>query len=144
MSEEGVSIKAKNRIKKMTKLKILEKGQKLAKRQELAMVQSRKGHRQGGRPDSRGPRGGSRTSWSVATRVRPDSAQEPWPTGRSGTEASAEKPSVHGSFPGGGEAAPPPARGRGTRPDPETSLPRPGRPQEARVPECPHHWHVSE
>lgn len=31
MSEEGVSIKAKNRIKKMTKLKILEKGQKLAK-----------------------------------------------------------------------------------------------------------------
>lgn len=96
MSEEGVSIKAKNRIKKMTKLRILEKGQKLAKIREPAMVRSRKaGHRPGGSSDSTGLRGGSHTSCLAATRVRSDNTQAPWLTERSGTEASWEERSIY-------------------------------------------------
>lgn len=63
MNEEGVSMKARDRIKKMMKLKILEKGQKLVKLREPATFWGQKSpsadgmYPKGSRTDSTGPKG---------------------------------------------------------------------------------------
>lgn len=65
MNEEGVSMKARDRIKKMMKLKTLEKGQKRVKLREPATLWGQKSpsaggmHPKGSRRDSTGPKGKS-------------------------------------------------------------------------------------
>lgn len=74
MSEEGVSTKAKARIKKMVKLRILEKEPKLVRRHEPATLGGPESRPAGGMP-GKGRRHGSEgraTSCSGATRVWSD------------------------------------------------------------------------
>lgn len=70
VSEDGVSIKAKNRIKKMVKLNILKKEQKLIKMHEPAGLWAKSQiHRQDARGDSRTDpmvsKGKAHTAWFV-------------------------------------------------------------------------------